>query len=62
MAGDLPPDVAELARQRLLRLFPTHNKYTVEDWLWLLAQGGFDVVDYRELNSPSFRTFICRAA
>lgn len=60
MAGDLPAEVQEIARQRMLRLFPSHNKYTVDDWLWLLDQGGFEVVDYRELNSPSFRTFVCR--
>lgn len=62
MVGDLPPDVAAIARQRMLRLFPTHNKYTVDDWLWLLGEGGFEVLDYRELNSPRFRTFLCRSS
>jgi SAM-dependent methyltransferase len=62
MTADAPPEMAGLVRERVLRLFPTHNKYTVDDWLWLLDQGGFEVVDYRELNSPNFRTFVCRAA
>lgn len=61
MTGDVPEEARELARQRMLRLFPTHNKYTVEDWLWLLGQGGLDVMDYQELNSPHFRAFVCRA-
>ena len=61
MAGDVPEDVREIARRRVLRLFPSHNKYTVEDWLWVLQQGGFNVADYREVNSPGFRTFVCRA-
>jgi len=26
---------------RAFRLFPVHNKYTVEDWQWLLAEAGF---------------------
>ena len=27
-----------------MRLFPSHNKYTVEDWRWLLGECGFEVV------------------
>lgn len=34
----------------------------LEDWLWLLSEGGLDVVDCQELSSPHFRTFVCRAA
>jgi SAM-dependent methyltransferase len=30
-------------RRRWLRLFPVHNKYTIEDWEWVLAQGGFRI-------------------
>ena len=32
-----------LGRQRGFRLFPVHNKYTVEDWEWLLAEAGFHI-------------------
>lgn len=28
---------------RAFRLFPVHNKYTSEDWQWLLAEAGFAV-------------------
>jgi SAM-dependent methyltransferase len=31
------------ARGRGFRLFPVHNKYTSEDWRWLLAEAGFAV-------------------
>ncbi len=31
------------SRQRGFRLFPVHNKYTVADWEWLLAQAGFHI-------------------
>ena len=37
------PDVAA-ARRRAMRVFPSHNKYTIEDWRWLLGECGFDVV------------------
>lgn len=62
MGGDVPPEAREKARERMLRLFPSHNKYTVEDWLWLLGEAGFEVLDYEQLGSPHFRTFVCKAA
>ena len=31
------------AERRGFRLFPVHNKYTAEDWRWLLAEAGFRV-------------------
>ena len=37
------PDRA-VGRLRAMRLFPSHNKYTLEDWRWLLGECGFDVV------------------
>lgn len=30
-------------RERWLRLFAVHNKYTPEDWRWLLGESGFEV-------------------
>ena len=36
------PDHA-VGRLRAMRLFPSHNKYTTEDWRWLLSECGFDV-------------------
>lgn len=32
-----------VSRQRGFRLFPVHNKYTIEDWEWLLAEAGFHI-------------------
>ncbi|MCB1645572.1 MAG: class I SAM-dependent methyltransferase [Pseudomonadales bacterium] len=46
----------------MLRLFPAHNKYTTEDWLWVLDKSGFTVVDHRQLRSPHFSAFVCRPA
>jgi len=60
MLTDVPAEMVDIARTQLLKLFPTHNKYSIEDWLWLLKEGGLRVVDYRKLYSPHFRTFICR--
>ncbi len=31
------------AVRRGFRLFPVHNKYTTDDWLWLLGEAGFAV-------------------
>ena len=33
-----------VGRLRAMRLFPSHNKYTIEDWRWLLGECGFEVV------------------
>lgn len=44
-------------RRRWLRLFPVHNKYTPEDWQWLLTTNGFQVHDSVQLR-PHFRLFV----
>lgn len=31
------------SRRRGFRLFPVHNKYTAEDWRWLLAEAGLAI-------------------
>ena len=38
----LKEDEAE-SRRRGFRLFPVHNKYTAEDWRWLLAAAGLAI-------------------
>lgn len=38
--GDTGPDTL----RRAFRLFPVHNKYTVEDWQWLLAEAGLQIM------------------
>ncbi len=49
-----PP--AECVR-RGFRLFPAHNKYTTEDWQWLLAAAGFTLLDQTQLRA-SHRIFV----
>ena len=43
--------------RRWFRLFPVHNKYTTEDWQWLLAQAGFAIRQTASLRA-NFRVFV----
>ena len=36
-----------------LRMFPFHNKYTAEDWKWLLAEAGFSLVSTVQIRPQS---------
>jgi hypothetical protein len=49
------------SRRRGFRLFPVHNKYTTEDWRWLLAEAGFAIRDETELRA-SHRIFVTTPA
>jgi SAM-dependent methyltransferase len=51
----------EADRRRWLRLFPVHNKYTPEDWQWLLTTNGFQV-QYSTQVRPHFRLFVTTPA
>jgi len=51
----------EVARQRGFRLFPAHNKYTTEDWQWLLAEAGF-AIRYQTQWRPTHRFFVATGA
>jgi SAM-dependent methyltransferase len=42
---------------RGFRLFAVHNKYTPEDWQWLLAQAGFGICDRTQLRA-SHQVFV----
>ncbi len=46
---------------RGFRLFPAHNKYTTEDWEWLLGEGGFAIRCRTQLR-PTHRMFVCMPA
>ncbi|MCB1693700.1 MAG: class I SAM-dependent methyltransferase [Pseudomonadales bacterium] len=59
---DLDPASRAAAMARLIPLFTVHNKFTIDDWLWVLAQGGFEVEVHRQLRSPHFCTFVCKSA
>ena len=47
--------------RRAFRLFPVHNKYSVEDWRWLLGEAGFEVLAQTELRA-SHRVFVLTPA
>ena len=49
------------AARRGFRLFPVHNKYTTDDWRWLLAEAGFTVRDETQLRA-SHRVFVAAPA
>jgi SAM-dependent methyltransferase len=49
------------SRRRGFRLFPVHNKYTPEDWQWLLGEAGFAIRHETELR-PAHRIFVATAA
>ena len=46
--------------QRGFRLFPVHNKYTLEDWEWLLAEAGF-TIQRRTQQRPTHQIFVATA-
>jgi SAM-dependent methyltransferase len=48
------PDVS---RRRGFRLFAVHNKYTPEDWQWLLAEAGF-VIRHQAQLRPTHQLFV----
>ena len=43
--------------RRGFRLFPVHNKYTADDWTWLLTQAGFSIQHRAQLR-PTHRIFV----
>lgn len=49
------------ASRRGFRLFPVHNKYTPDDWRWLLAEAGLTVRDQTQLR-PTHQIFVTTAA
>lgn len=47
---------------RALKLFPVHNKYTVDDWRWLLANAGFAIDEETSAPHQRSRIFLCKPA
>lgn len=60
MLENVPEELHEKAKVQMFRLFPSHNKYTIDDWLWLLEEAGFKIISQAQLGSPHFRTFCCQ--
>jgi SAM-dependent methyltransferase len=47
--------------RRGFRLFPVHNKYTPEDWQWLLAEAGL-TIRYQTQLRPAHQIFVATPA
>jgi SAM-dependent methyltransferase len=45
------------ALRRGFRLFPVHNKYTPDDWRWLLAEAGLTIRHHTQLR-PTHQIFV----
>jgi SAM-dependent methyltransferase len=58
---DVMKEAGPDALRRAFRLFPVHNKYTAEDWRWLLGEAGFEVLTQTELRA-SHRVFVATQA
>jgi SAM-dependent methyltransferase len=54
---DVLKEGAAESRRRGFRLFPVHNKYTPEDWQWLLGEAGFVIRNQTRLR-PTHRIFV----
>jgi SAM-dependent methyltransferase len=61
MMASVPPERAEAMEKAMLRLSVAHNKYTIEDWLWLLDRGGLKVLDHAQIRAGHFCAFVCQA-
>jgi SAM-dependent methyltransferase len=51
----------EMAQRRGFRLFAVHNKYTIEDWQWLLGEAGF-AIKYQTQLRPTHEMFVATPA
>jgi len=58
---DVMKEAGPDALRRAFRLFPVHNKYTPDDWRWLLGEAGFEVLAHTELRA-SHRIFVATPA
>lgn len=57
----VPAEEIAASRKRWFRLFPVHNKYTEDDWRWLLAEAGFTIPISAQVRQQ-FRLFVARPA
>ena len=55
---DVSGDEAEQALKQWIRLFPVHNKYSMQDWKWLLRGAGFKLeAEERGTGSTAMMAF-----
>jgi hypothetical protein len=45
-------------RRRWLKLFAAQCKYTIDDWTWVLGEGGFEVASITAPHQNGFRVFV----
>jgi hypothetical protein len=60
MMANVPPEHAARMEKSMMRLSVAHNKYTIEDWIWLLDKGGIKVLNHTQLRSENFCEFVCQ--
>lgn len=60
MMVNVPPHKTEIMEKVMMRLSVAHNRYTVEDWLWLLDKGGLKVSHHAQIRSEHFCAFVCQ--
>ena len=56
-----PGEPEEMRYARALELFRVHNKYTLEDWAWVLRESGFAVEAETSAPHPFARLWLLRA-
>jgi len=61
MMANVPPERLDVMEKAMMRLSVAHNKYTIEDWLWLLDKGGLKVLDHTQIRTEHFCAFVCQA-
>jgi len=60
MMENVPPEKAQVMEKAMMRLSVAHNKYTIEDWIWLLDKGGLKVLHQTQIGSEHFCVFVCQ--
>jgi len=55
---NLPLDKADGMRRRFMDLYPYRNKYSVEDWEWILSEFGFEILSIETPRENFNRLFI----
>jgi len=60
MMQNVPAEKAAVVEKAMMRLSVAHNKYTIEDWLWLLDKGGLKVLHHAQIRSEHFCAFVCQ--
>ncbi len=60
MMANVPAEKKQAMEKAMMRLSVAHNKYSVEDWIWLLDKGGLKVLHQAQIRSEHFCVFVCQ--